>query len=153
METFDIFLLAVIGAGAVWGFIKGFIHTLFSWAGPIVSALITNQWAIAVADQFFPKILENKYHILFFGIGFFLVTAFIIGLTAIFIKKIINFSNLGLFDHLCGMFLGAFFGSLVIGFIAAFLIQFSVINKPTPFTSLVSQGSLKTFELIKAVFR
>lgn len=146
----DLFVYVTLAIGAILGLIKGAVRLLFSWGAIIVAALFANQWATALAAQFFPGVLSNRLWLILFAIGVFIAAVCLIEFSGMLIKKAINKVRLGLLDHLAGFFLGAIFAGVILGFILAALIHYKFIRTPSPMVMLLSDGALKTFTLIRS---
>lgn len=146
----DLFVYIALAIGAILGLIKGAVRLLFSWGAIIVAALFANQWAAALAAQFFPGVLSNRFWLILFAIGVFAAAVCLIEFSGVLIKKAINKIRLGLFDHLAGFFLGAVFAGVILGFLFAALIHYKFIQNPSPMVMMLSDGALKTFTLIRS---
>ena len=108
MTIIDIILLVVIGAGAVIGFIKGFIRQLASILGLIVGLLAAKALYVSVAERGFSKITDSMTfaQILAFVV-IWVVVPLLFLLVASLLTKAMEAISLGWLNRWLGAGLGA----------------------------------------------
>lgn len=157
MNYVDIFLVVILGLGAVRGYSKGLIIELFSFIAFFVGLFVAIKFSGPVATVFFGG--SDFYGLAVIGVFvlLFITLSVAINLVAKLIKKGVNLIFLGWFDNL----LGAVLGILKWGFLVSILIMIlNAINLTLPEADLESSRifplvepiGLMAFRMMESIF-
>ncbi|MFA0961987.1 CvpA family protein [Roseivirga sp. BDSF3-8] len=118
MNTLDIILLVLLVIGAVEGYRKGLLISIFGFIGLVLAVIgsiklldVAQEWLIAMLekDAFYVPVLA--FALIFIGI---LLTVTLLGRG---LKKLIDLTPLGLADNVAGAILGAVKWCFAVGFL------------------------------------
>lgn len=118
MSTLDIILLVLLGIGAVEGYRKGFLITIFGFIG-LVLAIIGSIKLLHLGEEWLSHMLNDDafyvpvlaFAIIFIGI---LLTVTLLGKA---LKKVIDLTPFGIVDNIAGALLGILKWCFAVGFL------------------------------------
>ncbi|WP_436514724.1 CvpA family protein [Ekhidna sp. To15] len=106
MDTFDFIILAVLGIGAIKGYLRGFIVELFSFIAFIIGLLLALELTIPVAENLFAE--SNYFEVIavIVFISLFILLSMAIKMGAKAIKKALDMTPFGTLDNVAGAVAG-----------------------------------------------
>ena len=107
MSALDIFVILLLGGGAVIGFVRGLVHEVLSLAGWIMAFVAANLLAAPLADSF-PANMRPEFRVV--G-AFLLVFIGVLVLTTLLTALVTKFIRVSVLQSL-DRWLGALFGLL-----------------------------------------
>lgn len=116
MNTLDIIILIVIGAGTVLGFTKGFLKQLVSLTGLVAGLLAARALYVPLAEKLCPAVTESMsvaQAISFVAIWIAVPLGF--SFIASLLTRTLEAVSLGWINHLLGAVLGALKFTLLVG--------------------------------------
>ncbi|MGL5722071.1 MAG: CvpA family protein [Brevinema sp.] len=147
MNIMDLVMMIFLFLGAFQGFGSGFVRTLSSWAAPLLALIAVNK-GLSTVLAWFPSSFHHRIGVIFVAVIVFVVIYFLVHLIGRALKHIVNFSLLGSADHIAGLFLGIFSSAVLIGFIIALGMQFSIVKNPTPLALFLADHSAQTLRFL-----
>jgi len=124
MHWFDIFIIALIAAGFLYGFFKGIISEIFALAALVIGFIVALKFSFLFQPYLFTLVKKEPLALIVSFVVLFLVTAAIIIMLGIFFKKAIKFIRLSWLDRLIGGVFGIIKGIIVAGFISLLVLIF-----------------------------
>jgi len=124
MNWYDIFIIAIIAAGFLYGFLKGFISEVFALAGLVTGFLIAMKYSFFIEPYILPFVKKEVFAVVVSFVLLFLVTAAVIVLIGIFFKKAIKFVHLSWLDRIVGGTFGIVKGVIIAGLISLLIFVF-----------------------------
>ena len=114
MNLLDIFFIVILILGAVKGYLKGFIVELFSFLAFFVGLFVAIELTIPVSNSFFSD--SDFFQLFTVGIFLllFLASVLLINILAKALKKVIDFTFIGIFDNLLGSVAAVFKWAFII---------------------------------------
>lgn len=108
MTTIDLFIIGVIGAGAVTGFMKGFIRQLASLLGLVVGLIAARTLYLALAEKLCPAITDSMTvaQIIAF-VMIWIAVPLVFSIVASVLTKTVEIISLGWLNRSLGALLGA----------------------------------------------
>lgn len=124
MFWYDIFILAVIGAGFLYGLLKGIISELFALAGLVGGFIVALKYSFFLQPYILLIIKKEPVALIVSFIILFLLTAAAIVTIGIFFKKAIKYIHLSWLDRIVGGIFGLIKGLIIAGLISLVIYTF-----------------------------
>lgn len=124
MFWYDIFTIAIIAAGFLYGFLKGIISEIFALAGLVIGFIIAIKFSFIIQPYILPLVKKETVALIISFILLFLVSAVIIIAFGIFFKKTIRFIRLSWLDRVIGGVFGLVKGVIIAGLISLLIFAF-----------------------------
>jgi membrane protein required for colicin V production len=124
MFWYDIFILAIIGAGFLYGLLKGIISELFAFAGLVGGFIVALKYSFYLQPYILPLVKKEPISLIIGFIILFLVTAAAVVTIGIFFKKAIKYIHLSWLDRIIGGIFGVIKGLIVAGLISLVIYTF-----------------------------
>lgn len=133
MTGIDVFLIVILIISAIKGYVKGFIVEIFSFIAFFLGLYVAVSFTSPIALKFFAK--SHYFEVISIGIfvGLFIGLILLIELIAKGIKKAVNLTFLGIFDHFLGSIFGVAKWALIIS-VFIWTIQSIGLTIPDRFT-------------------
>jgi membrane protein required for colicin V production len=136
MFWYDIFIIAVVGAGFLYGFLKGILSEVFALTGLVIGFIVGLKFSFLIKPYLLPVVKNETISVIVGFIILFLCTAAIIILIGILFKKAIRFVRLSWLDRLVGGLFGIIKGIIISGLISLLIFAFlpggkTLIDKST----------------------
>ena len=128
MFWYDIFILAIIGAGFLYGLLKGIISELFALAGLVGGFIIALKYSFLLQPYILPIVKKEPIALIVCFIILFLLTAAAIITIGVFFKKAIKYIHLSWLDRIVGGIFGLIKGLIVAGLISLEYLFFSATS-------------------------
>lgn len=134
MFWYDIFIIAIIGAAFLYGFLKGILSEIFALVGLVLGFVVGLKCSFLIKPYLLPVFKNETTALIVSFIVLFLATAAVIILIGILFKKAIRFIKLSWLDRLAGGVFGIIKGIIISGLISLLIFAFlpggkSFINK------------------------
>ncbi|TET78821.1 MAG: CvpA family protein [Candidatus Cloacimonadota bacterium] len=124
MFWYDIFTIAIIAAGFLYGFLKGIISEIFALAGLVIGFIIAMKFSFIIQPYILPLVKKETLALILSFILLFLVSAASIIVLGIFFKKTIKFIRLSWLDRVIGGIFGFVKGVIIAGLISLLIFTF-----------------------------
>ncbi|NDV80428.1 CvpA family protein [Bacteroides sp. 51] len=131
MGLIDIIILIIIGAGAIRGFMRGFIHQLASVAGLIIGFLAARALYLVVAEKlsmYIPSASMTILQIIAF-IAIWIIIPLLFTLVASLLTHAAEMLSLKALNHFLGVLLGVIKWVLIVGLLINVLDYLDTDNR------------------------
>ncbi|MCK4234346.1 CvpA family protein [candidate division WOR-3 bacterium] len=124
MFWFDIFIVAIVAAGFLYGLLKGFISEIFALSGLIIGFIVAMKYSFIVKPYVIQLVKSEPLALIISFIILFLVSAAVIIAIGMFLKKAIKFIRLSWLDRIIGSIFGLLKGVIIAGLISLLIYTF-----------------------------